>query len=174
MRPFFAALVIITLTFTSPSFAQPAAKPIRVLLVTGGCCHDYAKQKDILAKGLAERANVEVTISFYEIKENKGKEKLNPVYEKADWSKDFDVVIHDECDATVNDLAAVANILKPHKDGLPGVVLHCGMHSYRTKGWDNKSAPPTPWFEFTGLPTIRHGAQLPIAITFTDKQSPIT
>src|SRR3954463_3675810 len=129
------------------SFAADAAKPIRVLLVCGGCCHDYAKQKDILAKGLAERANVEVTIAFYEIKENKGKEKLNPVYEKGDWSKDFDVVIHDECDASVKDEAAIANILKPHKEGLPGVVLHCGMHSYRSKGWPQS----TPWFDFTGL-----------------------
>jgi type 1 glutamine amidotransferase len=74
----------------------------------------------------------------------------------------------------VNDDAVVARVLKPHKDGLPAVVLHCAMHSFRTKGWDNKSAPPTPWFELTGLPTIRHGAQLPIALTFVDKQSPIT
>jgi type 1 glutamine amidotransferase len=149
-------------------------KPIRALLVLGGCCHDYAKQKDILAKGLAERANVEVTIAFYEIKENKGKEKLNPVYANPDWSKGFDVVIHDECDASVNDEAAIANILKPHKEGLPGVVLHCGMHSYRTKGWNNKSAPPTPWFEFTGMPSTGHGPQQPISIHFTDDQSPIT
>src|SRR5258705_533176 len=156
------------------SRAQEKPKPIRVLLVLGGCCHDYDKQKDILAKGIVERANVDVTISFYEIKENKGKEKLNPVYEKADWSKDFDVVIHDECDATVTDEAAIANILKPHKEGLPGLVLHCGMHSYRTKGWNNKSAPPTPWFEFTGMPSTGHGAQLPIQISFVDKESPIT
>ena len=27
------------------------AKPLKALLVIGGCCHDYAKQKDILAKG---------------------------------------------------------------------------------------------------------------------------
>src|SRR4051812_15321163 len=120
------------------SFAADAAKPIRVLLVCGGCCHDYAKQKDILAKGLAERANVEVTIAFYEIKENKGKEKLNPVYGKADWSKDFDVVVPDECDATGKDEAAVANIPKPPKAGLPGVVLHCGMPSYRTTDWNKK------------------------------------
>ena len=29
------------------------AKPIKALLVLGGCCHDYAKQKDILTKGIA-------------------------------------------------------------------------------------------------------------------------
>ncbi len=164
--------IAVALIFATVSHAEDkaAAKPIRVLLVCGGCCHDYAHQKDILAKGLAERANVEVTISFYEIRENKGKEKLNPIYEKADWSKDFDVVIHDECDASVNDLAAIANILKPHKDGLAGVVLHCGMHCYRTTDWNKKG----PWFEFTGLQSTGHGAQLPIAISFTDKDSPIT
>jgi type 1 glutamine amidotransferase len=164
--------IAIALIFTTVVNAQdkPAAKPIRVLLVCGGCCHDYAKQKDILAKGLAERANVDVTISYYDIKENKGKEKLNPVYENADWSKDFDVVIHDECDATVKDETAIANILKPHKDGLPGVVLHCGMHSYRSAGFPKA----TPWFEFTGLVSTGHGKQLPIELTFLDKESPIT
>jgi type 1 glutamine amidotransferase len=170
MRKSLLALLA-ALLLTPAAFAQ--VKPIRVLLVCGGCCHDYAKQKDILAKGLTERANVDVTIAFYEIKDNKGKEKLNPVYEKADWSKDFDVVIHDECDASVNDLAAIANILKPHKDGLPGVVLHCGMHCYRTTDW-NKKGGVTPWFEFTGLQSTGHGAQLPIALHFVDTQSPIT
>jgi len=167
------AVITCSLSFVPTARAEEKAKPIRVLLVCGGCCHDYAKQKDILAKGLAERANVEVTISFYEIKENKGKERLNPVYEKADWSKDFDVVIHDECDASVNDMAAIDRILKPHKDGLPGIVLHCGMHCYRTTDW-NKKGGVTPWFEFTGLQTTGHGAQLPIALHFVDAQSPIT
>jgi type 1 glutamine amidotransferase len=45
------------------------------------------------------------------------------------------------------------------------------MHCYRSEGWPKKT---TPWFEFTGLATTGHGAQLPIAITFVDKESPIT
>src|SRR5687768_920515 len=57
-------------------------KPIRALLVIGGCCHDYAKQKDILAKGISERAHVEVTIAY---DPDKGTKHLNPVYEKEDW-----------------------------------------------------------------------------------------
>src|SRR3954462_9523221 len=108
MRKLLTAVAAAALAFGGFVSAQEKPKPIRVLLVCGGCCHDYAKQKDIVAKGLAERANVEVTIAFYEIKENKGKEKLNPVYEKGDWSKDFDVVIHDECDASVKDETAIA------------------------------------------------------------------
>ncbi len=169
MRQYIAALVIAAFTFASPVQAQEKPKPIRALLVCGGCCHDYAKQKDILAKGLAERANIEVTIAYDDNK----KERLNPVYENADWAKNFDVIIHDECDASVADLNKIDGVLKPHKDGLPAVVLHCGMHSYRSTDW-NKKGGVTPWFEFTGLQTVAHGAQLPISIDFTEKESPIT
>jgi type 1 glutamine amidotransferase len=174
-KPLALAILVafaLTLTLRAPvTRAQDKPKPIKALLVLGGCCHDYAKQKDILAKGIAERANVEFTIAYDPDKTTK---HLNPVYEKDDWAKDFDVVIHDDCTADVNDDAIVARVLKPHKDGTPAVVLHCAMHSFRTKGYNNKSAPPTPWFELTGLPSTGHGAQLPIALTFTDKQSPIT
>jgi type 1 glutamine amidotransferase len=144
------------------------AKPIKALLVLGGCCHDYAKQKDLLAKGIAARANVDVTIAY---DPDTGTKHLNPVYENPDWAKGFDVIIHDECCSDVKDLDVIANILKPHKDGLPAVVLHCGMHCYRSEGWPKVV---TPWFEFTGLQTTGHGAQKPIAISFVDKDNPIT
>ena len=66
----------------------------------------------------------------------------NPIYDNPDWSKDFDVVVHDECSSDVKDTDVIETILKPHKDGLPAVVLHCGMHSYRSEGWNKKSRPP--------------------------------
>jgi type 1 glutamine amidotransferase len=142
-------------------------KPIKALLVLGGCCHDYKKQQDVLAKGFAEHANVEVTIAYDPDTTTK---HLNPVYGKDDWAAGYDVVIHDECSADVKDEQVIERILKPHKDGLPAVVLHCGMHCYRSKGFPKS----TPWFEFTGMPSTGHGAQLPIAITLSDKDSPIT
>jgi putative heme-binding domain-containing protein len=149
--------------------AQDNAKPVRALLVLGGCCHDYANQQNILADGIAARANVRVTVAY---DPDKGTKHLNPVYANKDWAKDYDVIIHDECSADVKDLETIENtILKPHKDGLPAVVLHCGMHCYRSEGWPKAV---TPWFEFTGLPSTGHGAQRPIAITFVDKDSPIT
>ena len=143
-------------------------KPIRALLVIGGCCHEYAKQKDILAKGIAARANVEVTIAY---DKDTGTKHLNPVYTNSDWAKDFDVIIHDECAADVKELDAINTILKPHRDGVPGVVLHCGLHCNRSEGWPKAV---TPWFEFTGLQTTGHGAQEPITVTYVDKDSPIS
>jgi type 1 glutamine amidotransferase len=142
-------------------------KPIRALLVLGGCCHDYAKQKDVITKGISARANVQWTISY---DKDPGTKHLNPVYEKADWATGYDVIVHDECCSDVKDLEVIGRILKPHREGLPAVVLHCGMHSYRSEGWPKT----TPWFEFTGLASTRHEEQLPIAITFVDKESPIT
>lgn len=185
------------LGFTRSARAEDG-KPIRALFVCGGCCHDYEKQKDIITQGISARANVVWTIAF---DPDRGTGHLNPVYENADWAKDFDVIVHDECTASYSqyepkkvkdpkDAEAVekANaaakekakaeqmvvenvILKAHKAGLPAVVLHCGMHCYRSEGWPKVV---TPWFEFTGLQTTGHGAQLPIEITYTDKENPIT
>ena len=142
-------------------------KPIKALLVIGGCCHDYGKQKDIITKGISARANVQWKIAY---DPDKGTKHLNPVYEDKDWAKGFDVIVHDECCADVNDPGLVERILKPHKDGLPGIVLHCGMHCYRTAEWKTGKSP---WFEFTGLATTGHGPQLPIEVSFAG-ESPIT
>ena len=147
--------------------AADEAAPIKALLVIGGCCHDYAKQKELLTKGISARANVQWVISY---DPDTGTKHLNPIYEKEDWYKGFDVVVHDECCSDVKDLTTIGKILKPHREGLPGVVLHCGMHSYRSEGFPKATA----WFEFTGLASTGHGPQLPIAITFVDKESPIT
>jgi type 1 glutamine amidotransferase len=80
------------------------------------------------------------------------------------------VVVHDECCADLTDEGLINRILEPHRNGLPAVVLHCGMHCYRSKGFPKA----TPWFEFTGLPSTGHGPQAPIAVSFIDKDSPIT
>lgn len=142
-------------------------KPLRALLVLGGCCHDYNAQKDILAKGLAARANVEVVIAY---DPDKSTTHLNPVYENADWAQGYDVVIHDECTSGVTDLALIDRILEPHRQGLPVVLLHCGMHSYRSAGYPEV----TPWFEMTGLQSTGHGPQQPIAIDFVAPDHAIT
>ncbi len=145
------------------------ARPIRALLVAGGCCHDYEKQRELLTRGLSRRANIQWTIAY---DSNSSTGHKNPVYDQADWSKDFDVVVHDECSSDVNDMNVIETILQPHKNGLPAVVLHCGMHCYRTEGWNKNIA--TPWMQLTGLISTGHGAQLPIAVKFVDKEHAIT
>ncbi|HRA90543.1 MAG TPA: hypothetical protein PK992_20795, partial [Planctomycetaceae bacterium] len=156
-----ALIVVSSFMFSLGSLRAGDVKPIRALLVLGGCCHDYNTQMDLLAKGIAERAHVEVVIAY---DSDKSTGHLNPVYEKADWAEGFDVIIHDECSSDVKDLAIIDRILEPHRQGIPGVLLHCGMHCYRSEGYPKKV---TPWFEFTGLQTTGHGRQAPINVSYT-------
>jgi hypothetical protein len=168
-RCFSAALALAGLIFPSTRLqAADADQPIRALLIVGGCCHDYPKQKDLLTKGISARANVEWKIAFDTDTTHDGK---NPIYNDPDWSKGFDVIVHDECTHNPDLKLIEGTILPPHRAGLPAVVLHCGMHSYRSEGWPDVT---TPWYAFTGLPSSKHGKLAPIAIHFTDPDSPIT
>lgn len=164
-----AALVVFSLCLVcSRSSRADDVKPIRALLVLGGCCHDYNTQKDLLATGIAERAHVEVVIAYDPDTTTK---HMNPVYEKADWAEGFDVIIHDECSSDVKDLAIIDRILEPHRQGLPAVLLHCGMHSYRSEGYPKAV---TPWFDFTGLQSTGHGRQAPIHVGYVAPDHLIT
>ena len=165
---------------TSQAFGQAktaaTVKPLKVLLVTGGCCHDYKHQKDILKEGLEARANVIVDQMHSDDSTTKCKFDQ---YTKADWADGYDVVIHDECSADITDLEYVRNILGAHRKGIPAVALHCAMHSYRVSP-DFKSPTVSRdseagmWFDFLGLQSIAHGAQKPISLTFLPTENPIT
>ncbi len=129
------AVVAISLTLLAAgaSAAEPP-KPLKILLVTGGCCHDYAKQKETISQGLEVRANVEVT---YVEQGNGSRDTKFPLYENADWAKGYDLVIHDECSGGVTDVEWAERVLAPHKKGLPAVIIHCGVHCFRndTDNW---------------------------------------
>lgn len=152
--------------------AGPA--PLKVLLITGGCCHDYKRQKDILKQGLEARANV--VVDQIHVDDSSTKPAL-PIYGNADYAAGYDVVIHDECAADINKPELIEAVLAPHRKGMPAVNLHCAMHCYRSADFKQKfsvSGPTTQWFEFLGLQSTGHGPQKPIAIKFTAKDHAIT
>ncbi len=170
LRTLLALTALVGLTSTLAA----EQKPLRVLIVAGGCCHDYATQKEVLKKGIEARVNAVVEVVYDPTKSTK---PLFELFKSPDWGKNFDVVVHDECAADITDQAYVANIVNAHKNGLPAVNLHCAMHSYR---WGNYRTPVkagddnASWYEMLGLQSTGHGPQQPIAITFTDKSHPIT
>lgn len=138
-------------------------KPIKALLITGGCCHDYGRQKDVLTIGLKQRLNIEVTQVHTTDTTTKARFEM---YENPDWAKGYDVVIHDECTSDVKEMPYVENILNAHKNGVAAVNLHCAMHCYRIGTSD--------WFEFVGIQSSGHGPQKPIDVTYLDRAHAIT
>ena len=154
---------LLTLLFATSLVVHAAeTKPLKALLVAGGCCHDYAQQHEILSKGIQARANVQVDVVWTD---DKSTNPPLPLYDNPDWAKGYDIIIHDECAAGNRDLATLKRILDVHKT-IPSVQLHCAMHSFRT-GTDD-------WFKHLGIQSASHGPQQPIAITFVDKDHPIT
>ncbi|UUO06989.1 discoidin domain-containing protein [Blastopirellula sp. J2-11] len=155
------ALLLVCLIITSAQ-AQTAPKPIKALLVTGGCCHDYDNQKNLIKIGLEERALMEVTVVH---QGGSTTDTKIPLYQDPDWAKGYDIILHDECFAGVNDPAWTARVLKPHQEGVPGVVIHCAMHCYRDK--------TDQWFKFCGVTSHGHGAQYPHEVLNVDAEHPI-
>src|SRR3954454_6559829 len=85
---------------SSPLLAAP--NPVRILLITGGCCHDYAAQKDILKKGISARANV--VIDQIHTDDASTHPPLT-ILGNPDYAAGYDLVIHDECAADISDQA---------------------------------------------------------------------
>src|SRR5690242_12222006 len=89
-----------------------AAEPLRALLITGGCCHDYEAQKKILSEGISARANVTWTIIHEGTSDSK--DTKFSIYNKPDWAKGFDVVVHNECSGFVTNVDWVEHIARAH------------------------------------------------------------
>lgn len=137
-----------------PTGAKASPRPIRALLVTGGCCHDYNAQKTILSEGVSARARVEWTLV------QEGGSSTNhrvSLYEHSGWADKYDVVVHNECFSDVSDKAFIDRVIAPHRDGVAAVVIHCTMHTFRALKSDE-------WREFLGVTTRRHGPQQPLDV----------
>jgi len=156
--------------FAADAAKQPAPAPaaLKVLMVTGGCCHDYENQKMILSEGLSARANVEFTV-VHEGPGPKDKEARNhkiSIYEKENWAEGYDVVLHNECFGAVDDDAFIERIAKPHFDGVPAVMLHCSAHSYRAAKTDE-------WRKCLGVTSMRHEKNRDLLIKNTNPTHPV-
>ena len=168
-------LPVLATAATFSATAAPAAKPLKALLVIGGCCHDYGVQKDLLEAGIEARTNIQVDVCYSADTSTKA---TFTCYDKENWAEGYDVIIHNECSADIKDPAVVNRILDAHRKGVPGVNLHCAMHSYRTSPNFGKpladSAEGAMWFDYIGLQSSGHGPQKPISVSYIDPASPIT
>jgi uncharacterized protein len=120
--------------------------PVRALLVTGGCCHNYKFQAQALTEGIGKSLKVDWTV----VNEGgTGTRAEIPLYDNPDWAKGFDVVVHNECFADTTSEEYIRKITRAHHAGVPAVVVHCAMHTYRGAQIDD-------WREFLGVTSKHH------------------
>jgi uncharacterized protein len=153
--------------------AEPV-KPLKALMITGGCCHDYANQKRILSEGISARTPVEWTIVHDEEKVD-GKdlaatrEHQSTAYTRDDWAKGYDVVVHNECYGAMKDPAVLQRISKAHLDGVPAVFLHCSMHSYRMAADEDANL----WRALIGAKSMYHEAAALLTVKTVEGSHPV-
>src|SRR5688572_22442364 len=158
-------LRLLTLALVAPlaAFAAETAKPIRALLITGGCCHDYKLQAEAFQEAAKKLGEVVWTV----VNEGgTGTRAQIQLYDNPDWAKPYDVVVHNECFADLNDIAYVRKITAAHRAGTPAAVIHCAMHTYRVLQEDD-------WREFLGVTSRRHDHQSAYPVRTIVKNHPI-
>lgn len=144
--PLFVVAAVVLLGAGCTTSNHSAARPVRALLITGGCCHNYPFQAASLTNAVGRHAPVEWTIVN---QGGNGTKAEIALYDKPDWAKGFDVVVHNECFADTTSPDYIRRITAAHKAGVPAVVIHCAMHTYRATSIDD-------WREFLGVTSRRH------------------
>ncbi len=142
---------------------EPAGPRVKALVVSGGCCHDYALQGKLLVDAISKSLPVDWTIA---IQGGRGTRGELPVYDNPNWAKGFDIVVHNECLADVDDPAFIRRITVPQKGGPPALVIHCAMHTFRAATVDD-------WREFLGVTTKRHTKAHNISVKIAAKDHAI-
>ena len=137
--------------------------PLNVLLVTGGCCHDYDFQTKALTMASEARAPLKWTVVN---KGGKGTHAEIELYNDPNWAKPYDVIVHNECFARTKNPEYIRKITDVHKKGKPAVVIHCAMHTYRDAKIDD-------WRDFLGVTSKHHEHQSKYPVKVTKKDHPI-
>lgn len=136
---------------------------MRALLITGGCCHNYPLQTQQLTNAVARLVPVVWTVVM---DGGDGTRAEIPLYDNPDWAKGFDVVVHNECFADTTNSAYIRKITSVHHAGVPAVVIHCAMHTYR-------AAEINDWREFLGVTSRRHDHQGKYPVKLVAPKHPI-
>ncbi len=147
-----------------PSWAGQV--PLNVLVVSGGCCHDYPGQNRIIHDVLNRAAPINWTqvIGMTNLSVTQGK---LPLYADPAYASKFDLVIHNECWANGDfPPSFMQNMTSGHDRGIPALMIHCSLHSYR-------SSPLDFWRELIGITSRRHTFAHPIKVTW-NQDDPIT
>jgi len=152
----FVLLVCVGLGLDSAAAENQETKPLKVLLLTGGGYHDYAKLVPFLTNALAEPAHATFTTKFD-----------MDVLRDPNFAQAYDVVVYDFCFDNAGD-ELIENALKATRAGKSTVVIHCAVHAFRY------SSKVREWESCCGMRSKVHDRYEPFTVTKTDSTSRIT
>ncbi|MCA9058239.1 MAG: ThuA domain-containing protein [Planctomycetaceae bacterium] len=142
-----------------------AARPLKGLLITGGCCHDYENQKRIITEGISQRVNIEWDVAH---EGGESRDHKISTYKQPGWAKQYDVIVHNECFGAVVDDEFVRSIAEAHFEGVPAIIIHCSLHSYRMAPVGADS-----WRELIGVTSRSHEKHRSVLVKSVNDDHPV-
>jgi type 1 glutamine amidotransferase len=161
------SLLLLAVAALQPSTGQAGQKPapLKGLLITGGCCHDYENQKRIISEGISQRVNIEWDIVH---EGGSGRDHKVSTYSSDNWASGYDIIVHNECFGGVTDDDFVASIAAAHHEGVPAVFIHCALHSYR-----NAQVGADAWRELIGVTSRSHEGKRGVLVQRLNDSHPV-
>jgi uncharacterized protein len=163
LRCLAAALAVLPAAAGLAAQDARAPRPIKGLYVTGGGFHDFVTQETLVPPGIAQRVRIDWTIDHTA---GKSTDVIIDRHKTSDWARTFDVVVYNMSFSHVVDAASIERITGAHRSGVPAVILHGAVHSYRRS--ESKA-----WGELMGAFSMRHDKQRPLAIEVVAQDHPI-
>ena len=157
LLPIVFAFVLFALCSMTGGAQQASPAPrIKALLISSGAFHDYLHQSRVFVEAVGAAVPVDWTIALQG--SPRGTTTRYPIYDNPDWARGFDIVVHNECSADIDDPVFIRRITDAHRVGrVPAMVVHCAMHSYR-------SAKVDDWRELLGVTSRQHSPQFRIPV----------
>ena len=163
----YAIVFLLTMGFLavgSRAADEPAAKPLKILFITGGGYHDYAKQAPFLKQHLEALVNAQIDI----VNGGKDSHAVPALLSDPKFGEGYDAIIYDLCYATDSkpiDPKLYEKVFDVTKAGKPAVLIHCAMHCFR---------PAADWAQFAGMRTNHHEKFGPFDVRPADANNSIT
>lgn len=139
--------------------------PIRALIVSGGGSHDFPTQLEILKAGIQERTKPQIKWTVY-LDESGRSDVEIPSLKNETWATPFDIVIHHHCFTRVVDPGYIDQILKPHREGVPAVIIHSSLFSFPTND--------PRWEAFCGMKAVSHFPEAKVSVGLVEPRHAIT
>jgi hypothetical protein len=150
-------------------------KPIRALMLVGGCCHDYKKMPAELTDKISKLANIHFDIKFIATAEED-----NALLRNAKFAEGYDVIVYDICFGEKWEDGDYDGALKVADEGKPAVFIHCSMHTFRPprnlkdpKLKEREAIADAKWHALVGMDTRVHDPYTAFSVEKVDKQNPI-
>ncbi|MFO0982293.1 MAG: ThuA domain-containing protein [Planctomycetota bacterium] len=130
--------------------------PAKVLLVTGGVCHDFDAIVPQLTKAIVPlwRLAIDVKVGL-------------AVLNDARFADPYDVVVYDFCFDDADDVRQIDHALAATRAGKPTVMIHCAVHSFRN------SERVREWEECCGMRSKAHDPYQAFETRKADASQPI-